>query len=98
LAGKAIENDILEMDKSELQSAIRQPLQLQQTNEFKESAYYKRFEELRITDCSGKFLELFGKSRAVYIPQSKCNRTNNFIHSLINNKIEGRAHMEMSRV
>jgi hypothetical protein len=54
------------MDKSDLQRAIQQELQLQETNEFKQSAYYKRFEELHITEGSGKLLELFGKSRAIY--------------------------------
>jgi hypothetical protein len=53
------------MDKSDLQTAIRQKLQLQETNEFKQSAYYKRFEELHITEGTGKLLELFGKSRAI---------------------------------
>jgi ribonuclease HI len=66
LAGKATVNDILAMDKSDLQTAILQRLQLQETNEFKQSAYYKRFEELRITEGSGKLLELFSKSRAIY--------------------------------
>jgi hypothetical protein len=59
-------NDILAMDKSDLQTAIRQKLQLQETNEFKQSTYYKRFEELRVTEGSGRLLELFGKSRAIY--------------------------------
>jgi hypothetical protein len=31
-----------------------------------QSAYYKRFEELHITEGSGKSLEPFGKSRAIY--------------------------------
>jgi hypothetical protein len=66
LAGKAAVNDILEMDKSDQQTATRQKLQLQETNEFKQSAYYKRFEELYITEGSGKILELFGKSRSIY--------------------------------
>jgi hypothetical protein len=54
------------MDKSDLQTAIRQELQLKKTNEFKQSAYYKNFEELRITECSGKLLEIFDKFRAIY--------------------------------
>jgi hypothetical protein len=59
LVGKALVNDVLEMDKSDLHTAIRQ---LQETNEFKQSAYYKRIEELHITDGSGMLLELFGKA------------------------------------
>jgi hypothetical protein len=66
LAGKAAVNDVIEMNKSDLQTAIRQELQLQKTNEFKQSAYYKRFEELHITEGSGKLLGLFGRSRAIY--------------------------------
>jgi hypothetical protein len=36
LTGKAVVNDVLEMDKSDLQTAIRQKLQLQETNELKQ--------------------------------------------------------------
>jgi rubrerythrin len=66
LAGKAAVSDVLAMDKSDLQTAIRQQLQLQENNEFKQSAYYKRFEEHPITEVCGKLLELFGKSHAIY--------------------------------
>jgi hypothetical protein len=36
---------VLKMDKSVLQTANHQQLQIQETNEFKHSAYYKRFEK-----------------------------------------------------
>jgi hypothetical protein len=39
---------------------------IQEAKEFKHSAYYQRFEELRLTEGSGKLLELFGKSLAIY--------------------------------
>jgi hypothetical protein len=47
-------NHVLEMDKSDLHIAIRQQLQVQETNEFKQSVYYQWFEELLITEKMGK--------------------------------------------
>jgi hypothetical protein len=41
LASKAVVNDVLEMDKSDPQTAIRQQLKLKKTNEFKQIAYQK---------------------------------------------------------
>jgi hypothetical protein len=80
--------NVIEMNKSDLQTAIRQQLQLQETNEFKQNAYYKRFEELRLTEGSGKLLKLFGKSCAIY-NQNANGITTSF--TLRNIKTEGRA-------
>jgi hypothetical protein len=59
--------DALEMYKADLQTSIRPELQFQETDECKQSAYYKRFKQLRFLEGSGRLLELFEKSRAVPI-------------------------------
>jgi hypothetical protein len=76
-------NDVLEIGKEDLQTVIRQQLKIQETNVFKQSAYHKRFEELRINEGSGKLPELFGKSRAIYNQNAIGTKTSSTLREIL---------------